>query len=141
MPGEPTCPPPPLVPALQVLGVGSDSGVIVPSVLLFFDRQRYLFNVGEGFQRFCTDHKVKLSKVGHVLMTRVTTEASGGLPGARRYAALWPPAAAGGRRGGDPERASRLQRAACVGQPVPAFLPPPGTGAWHKTLLHMCTLS
>lgn len=66
----------------QVLGVGTDTGVTVPSVLLFFDRHRYLFNVGEGFQRFCVDHKVKLSKVGTVLMTRVTTEASGGLPGA-----------------------------------------------------------
>ncbi|GAB4820364.1 hypothetical protein N2152v2_007410 [Parachlorella kessleri] len=66
---------------VQVLGVGTDTGVTVPSVLLFFDRQRYLFNVGEGFQRFCVDHKVKLAKVGTVLMTRVTTEASGGLPG------------------------------------------------------------
>ena len=64
-----------------MLGVGTDTGVTVPSVLLFFDRQRYLFNVGEGFQRFCVDHKVKLAKVGTVLMTRVTTEASGGLPG------------------------------------------------------------
>lgn len=66
---------------VQVLGVGTDTGVTVPSVLLFFDRHRYLFNVGEGFQRFCVDHRVKLAKMESVLMTRVTTEASGGLPG------------------------------------------------------------
>lgn len=72
-----------------MLGVGTDTGVTVPSVLLFFDRQRYLFNVAEGFQRFCTDHKVKLAKVGNVLMTRVTTEASGGLPGAAAATGRW----------------------------------------------------
>jgi len=66
---------------VQVLGVGSDTGCAVPSALLFFDRQRYLFNVGEGFQRFCVEHKVKLTKINNVLTTRVTTEATGGLPG------------------------------------------------------------
>lgn len=66
---------------LQVLGVGSDTGTSVPSVLLFFDRQRYLFNVGEGFQRFCVEHRIKLAKVSSVLTTRTTTEATGGLPG------------------------------------------------------------
>lgn len=66
---------------VQVLGVGTDTGCTVPSVLLFFDRQRYLFNAGEGFQRFCVEHKVKLTKINSVLATRVTTEATGGLPG------------------------------------------------------------
>ncbi|KAH7618880.1 putative tRNAse Z TRZ4, mitochondrial [Nannochloris sp. 'desiccata'] len=66
---------------VQVLGVGSDTGCAVPSALLFFDRQRYLFNVGEGFQRFCVEHRVKLAKINNVLTTRVTTEATGGLPG------------------------------------------------------------
>jgi ribonuclease Z len=66
---------------IQVLGVGSDTGCAVPSALLFFDRQRYLFNVGEGFQRFCVEHKIKLTKINNVLTTRVTTEATGGLPG------------------------------------------------------------
>ena len=65
----------------QVLGVGADTGCSVPSALLFFDRQRYLFNAGEGFQRFCVEHRVKLSKVSGVLATRTTTEATGGLPG------------------------------------------------------------
>ena len=65
----------------QVLGVGSDTGCSVPSVLLFFDRQRFLFNAGEGFQRFCVEHRIKLAKVSGVLATRTTTEATGGLPG------------------------------------------------------------
>lgn len=66
---------------VQVLGVGADTGCTAPSALLFFDRQRYLFNVGEGFQRFCVEHRVKLTKISSVLATRVTTEATGGLPG------------------------------------------------------------
>ncbi|KAL4458182.1 hypothetical protein ABPG75_013047 [Micractinium tetrahymenae] len=67
--------------SVQVLGVGSDTGATVPSALLFFDRQRYLFNAGEGFQRFCVEHRVKIGKVSGVLATRTTTEATGGLPG------------------------------------------------------------
>lgn len=66
---------------VQVLGVGADTGCTVPSVLLFFDRKRYLFNVGEGFQRFCVEHKVKMTKVSSVLSTRATTHTLGGLPG------------------------------------------------------------
>lgn len=66
---------------VQVLGVGADTGCTLPSVLLFFDRRRYLFNVGEGFQRFCVEHKVKMTKVSSVLSTRATTHALGGLPG------------------------------------------------------------
>lgn len=42
---------------------------------------RYIFNVGEGFQRFCVEHKVKLAKMSGILATRVSTEAIGGLPG------------------------------------------------------------
>lgn len=64
--------------------MGSDTGATVPSALLFFDRQRYLFNAGEGFQRFCVEHRVKMGKVSGVLATRTTTEATGGLPGGSR---------------------------------------------------------
>ncbi len=71
---------PPRLPG-QVLGVGSDTGASVPSALLFFDRQRFLFNAGEGFQRFCVEHRIKMGKVSGVLATRTTTEATGGLPG------------------------------------------------------------
>ena len=81
------------------MGIGADTASGVPSALLFFDRQRFLFNAGEGFQRFCVEHRIKLAKVSAVLATRTTTEATGGLPGAPRQpcaarwvqgAVLWP---------------------------------------------------
>ena len=43
--------------------------------------RRYVFNVGEGFQRFCVEHKVKLTKLTGILLTRTTSHAAGGLPG------------------------------------------------------------
>ncbi|KAF4360997.1 hypothetical protein F8388_016806 [Cannabis sativa] len=52
-----------------------------PSVLLFFDRQRFIFNAGEGLQRFCTEQKIKLSKIDHIFLSRVCSETAGGLPG------------------------------------------------------------
>ena len=64
----------------QVLGVGTDTGCASASVLLFFDRRRFLFNAGEGFQRFATEHRVRLSRVDAVLLTRSTSSAAGGLP-------------------------------------------------------------
>nr|XP_048336223.1 tRNAse Z TRZ4, mitochondrial-like isoform X12 [Ziziphus jujuba var. spinosa] len=51
-----------------------------PSVLLFFDNQRFIFNAGEGLQRFCTEHKTKLSKIDHIFFSRVCSETAGGLP-------------------------------------------------------------
>jgi len=66
----------------QMLACGRDMGPSTASVLLFFDTQRYVFNVPEGFQRFCTEHKVKLAKVNRVFLTRNAPEAAGGLPGA-----------------------------------------------------------
>ena len=53
----------------------------MPSVLLFFDSYRYVFNVGEGFQRYCYQHRLKLGKLSDVFLTRMTTEAAGGVPG------------------------------------------------------------
>ncbi|MCO5574137.1 hypothetical protein L7F22_027917 [Adiantum nelumboides] len=47
----------------QIYGTGFDTGETVATVLLFFDQQRFVFNVGEGLQRFCTEHRIKLSKV------------------------------------------------------------------------------
>ncbi|XP_060671477.1 tRNAse Z TRZ4, mitochondrial isoform X4 [Ziziphus jujuba] len=52
-----------------------------PSVLRFFDNQRFIFNAGEGLQRFCTEHKTKLSKIDHIFFSRVCSETAGGLPG------------------------------------------------------------
>lgn len=66
---------------VQILGTGMDTQDTSPSVLLFFDKQRFIFNAGEGLQRFCTEHKIKLSKIDHVFLSRVCSETAGGLPG------------------------------------------------------------
>ncbi|KAM3246051.1 tRNase Z TRZ3, mitochondrial isoform X1 [Capsicum annuum] len=66
---------------VQILGTGMDTQDTTPSVLLFFDKQRFIFNAGEGLQRFCTEHKIKLSKIDHIFLSRVCSETAGGLPG------------------------------------------------------------
>ncbi|CAM6105646.1 unnamed protein product [Calypogeia fissa] len=66
---------------VQILGTGMDTGDTSPSVLLFFDKRRIIFNAGEGLQRFCIEHKIKLSKLDHVFLTRVCSETASGLPG------------------------------------------------------------
>ncbi|GKV16213.1 hypothetical protein SLEP1_g26888 [Rubroshorea leprosula] len=66
---------------VQILGTGMDTQDTSPSVLLFFDKQRFVFNAGEGLQRFCTEHKIKLSKIDHIFLSRVCSETAGGLPG------------------------------------------------------------
>ncbi|KAH9624165.1 hypothetical protein KSS87_004304 [Heliosperma pusillum] len=66
---------------VQILGTGMDTQDTCPSVLLFFDKQRFIFNAGEGLQRYCTEHKVKLSKIDHIFLSRVCSETAGGLPG------------------------------------------------------------
>eukprot|EP01027_Heterolobosea_sp_BB2_P010403 GEZU01015266.1.p1 GENE.GEZU01015266.1~~GEZU01015266.1.p1 ORF type:complete len:382 (-),score=101.15 GEZU01015266.1:372-1487(-) len=63
----------------QILGTAT--GDSCPSVLIFFDNKRYLFDCGEGTQRFCTEFKVKLSKLANVFVTEVAPDAVGGLPG------------------------------------------------------------
>ncbi|KAL2332351.1 hypothetical protein Fmac_019932 [Flemingia macrophylla] len=65
----------------QILGTGMDTQDTSPSVLLFFDNQRFIFNAGEGLQRFCTEHKIKLSKIDHIFLSRVCSETAAGLPG------------------------------------------------------------
>lgn len=64
---------------LQVLGIAS--GEISPSFMLFFDNQRYLFNVGEGVQRLCIEHKMRLSKVKDLFITGMNADSLAGLPG------------------------------------------------------------
>ncbi|XP_047995037.1 ribonuclease Z, mitochondrial isoform X4 [Leguminivora glycinivorella] len=64
---------------LQVLGSGARG---VPNTLyLFTDHKRYLFNCGECTQRLAHEHKVKLSRLEHVFITRKTWKNIGGLPG------------------------------------------------------------
>lgn len=66
---------------VQILGTGMDTQETSPSVLLFFNNERFIFNAGEGLQCFCTEHKIKLSQVDHICLTRVCSETAGGLPG------------------------------------------------------------
>jgi hypothetical protein len=46
---------------MQVMNI--DNSTAAPSVLLLFDKQRYLFNAGEGIQRHFIEHKQRLSRV------------------------------------------------------------------------------
>ena len=64
---------------VQVLG--ADTGDSTPTLLVFFDSKRYLFNCGEGTQRFCTEHRVRLARVDNIFITRLSWENVGGLPG------------------------------------------------------------
>ena len=69
---------------LQVLSAGSSDAP--PGLLLFCelhgDRCAYLINCGEGTQRFCTEHKLRLAgKLRRALFTRMTWDELGGLPG------------------------------------------------------------
>ncbi|XP_016562707.2 tRNase Z TRZ3, mitochondrial isoform X2 [Capsicum annuum] len=51
---------------VQILGTGMDTQDTTPSVLLFFDKQRFIFNAGE---------------IDHIFLSRVCSETAGGLPG------------------------------------------------------------
>ncbi|KAI3852115.1 hypothetical protein MKW98_020114 [Papaver atlanticum] len=66
---------------VSILGTGLDTQDTSPSILLFFDDQRFIFNAGEGLQRFCTEHGIKLSKINHIFLSRVCSETTGGLAG------------------------------------------------------------
>ena len=64
---------------LQILGTGSSE--VPPSLLLFTDTHRYLFNCGENLLRLCNEHKVKVARVRDVFLTRCAWENVGGVPG------------------------------------------------------------
>lgn len=64
---------------LQVLGTESKDSS--PSLFVFADSQRYLFNCGEGTQRIFNEHKLKLTKINNIFFTRLCWEYIGGLPG------------------------------------------------------------
>ncbi|CAG8471280.1 700_t:CDS:10 [Dentiscutata erythropus] len=65
--------------------IGSGTFDVPPSIMVHFDgqhnSQRYLFNCGEGTQRFCLQNKLKVSKLKNVFLTRVNWDCFGGLPG------------------------------------------------------------
>ena len=71
------------VPALQryVQILGTDAGDCCPSVLVVTESGRFLFNAGDGLQRFCTQHAVKLGKLEDVFLTQLHADTLGGLLG------------------------------------------------------------
>ena len=65
---------------LQILGTGSSE--VSPTVFLFTETNRYLFNCSEGLQTISCEHSVKYSKLlRNVFLTRLNWENVGGLPG------------------------------------------------------------
>eukprot|EP00639_Heterosigma_akashiwo_P016397 CAMPEP_0206392696 /NCGR_PEP_ID=MMETSP0294-20121207/20150_1 /ASSEMBLY_ACC=CAM_ASM_000327 /TAXON_ID=39354 /ORGANISM="Heterosigma akashiwo, Strain CCMP2393" /LENGTH=217 /DNA_ID=CAMNT_0053845899 /DNA_START=62 /DNA_END=711 /DNA_ORIENTATION=+ len=64
---------------VQVVSVASDDSS--PSLLLSTDKHKYMFNVGEGTQRLCTEHKLRVARVDRILLTEIKNESVGGLPG------------------------------------------------------------
>ena len=65
----------------QVLALGTDVSDTSPSVLLFTDSQRIVFNVGEGFQRFAVEHGINIRRLNRVCLTSVSARTTGGLTG------------------------------------------------------------
>ena len=64
---------------LQILGTGASE--VSPSIFLFTEANRYLFNCPEGLQTVCCEHSVKFTKLRNVFLTRLNWENVGGLPG------------------------------------------------------------
>ena len=64
---------------LQVMGTGGNE--LAPSLYLFTDTQRYLFNCCENTTKFCTEHKLRLPKVKNVFVTQLCWEKIGGYCG------------------------------------------------------------
>ena len=62
--------------SFQILTV--DTFDTKPSILISFDSRKYLFNCGEGTQRFCYEHGVKFSKMSNIFLSRANWESYGG---------------------------------------------------------------
>ncbi|KAG5184962.1 beta-lactamase-like protein [Tribonema minus] len=52
-----------------------------PCVVVATEHERHLFNVGEGCQRLCMEHKVRLTKAHNMYLTHIAADTVGGLPG------------------------------------------------------------
>ena len=45
------------------------------------ENENILFDVGEGTQRLCVEHRMRLSKLSKIFLTRVNPNTIGGIPG------------------------------------------------------------
>ncbi|POM68319.1 Zinc phosphodiesterase ELAC protein 2 [Phytophthora palmivora] len=68
-----------MVVSVQILSVQSVE--TAPSLLLSTETSRFLFNVGDGTQRLCMEHHVRLAKLQQVFLTELRSHTVGGLPG------------------------------------------------------------
>ncbi|XP_078081542.1 zinc phosphodiesterase ELAC protein 2 [Mustelus asterias] len=64
---------------LQVVGSGSREAAA--SLYVFSEYNRYLFNCGEGTQRLMQEHKLKVSRLDNIFVTRMNWSNVGGLSG------------------------------------------------------------
>ena len=68
-----------------MLGTGMTTQDTSSSVLLFFDKKIFIFNVGKGLQHFYMEHKIKLSKIDLIFLSCVCSETADKLPGLLFY--------------------------------------------------------
>ncbi|PFH37251.1 putative ribonuclease z [Besnoitia besnoiti] len=61
--------------------LGSHRLAVAPSLQVFADGQRLLFNAGENVQRFHLEHKLHLARVSDVFLTSLSSSTVGGLLG------------------------------------------------------------
>jgi ribonuclease Z len=52
-----------------------------PCIVVVTENSRILFDVGEGVQRLCVEHGVKLGKVSNIFVTRFSNSTICGIPG------------------------------------------------------------
>ncbi|XP_061837458.1 zinc phosphodiesterase ELAC protein 2 isoform X3 [Nerophis lumbriciformis] len=64
---------------VQVVGAGSRDNPA--SLYVFSEFNRYLFNCGEGTQRLMHEHKLKMSHLDNIFLTKMSWENVGGLSG------------------------------------------------------------
>ncbi|KAJ3322396.1 Zinc phosphodiesterase ELAC protein 2 [Boothiomyces sp. JEL0866] len=65
--------------SLQI--ISTRNGSSRPSLYLSFDSAKYIFNAGEGTQRSCNEHQIKLSKLKAIFLSKIKWDSVGGLPG------------------------------------------------------------
>ncbi|KAH8582753.1 mbl domain containing [Cryptosporidium sp. chipmunk genotype I] len=61
--------------------IGSKHLLSPPSLVLTYNGNKCLINVGENIQRYCFEHKIRLARLRSILLTNISVETIGGLPG------------------------------------------------------------
>ena len=61
---------------LSVETIDSNTCVVIST-----ENEKLIFDIGEGTQRLCVEHKFRLSKVSKMFITRLNPNTIGGIPG------------------------------------------------------------